>query len=56
VKNLDLDLGSLTKFMDLKSTDPNPLLPNLRLNNRTKKSKKEIKDNDHELFLKKVNV
>lgn len=32
LKNLDLALGSLNLFIDLKSTDPNPILPNLRLN------------------------
>ena len=28
----------------------------MRFHNKNKKSKKEIKDNEHELFLKKVNV
>jgi uncharacterized protein with FMN-binding domain len=32
------------------------LLPNVRLQAKSKKAKKEAKDNDHEIFLRKVNV
>ena len=54
LKNLDLALGSLPYFIDLKTNDPNPVLPNLRLNKRLRR-KNETKDDQGELFLKKAN-
>lgn len=30
-KNLEIDLGSLNQFIDLRSIDPTPSLPNLRM-------------------------
>ncbi|CAD8088952.1 unnamed protein product [Paramecium sonneborni] len=41
-KNLDLDVGSLNDFLDLRSTDPNPRLPNRRLDRKTQKRQDQI--------------
>ncbi|CAD8184484.1 unnamed protein product [Paramecium pentaurelia] len=41
-KNLDLDVGSLNDFLDLRSTDPNPRLPNRRLDRKAQKRQDQI--------------
>jgi hypothetical protein len=41
-KNLDLDVGSLNDFLDLRSTDPNPHLPNRRLDRKTLKKQDQL--------------
>ena len=33
-KNLDVAIGSLNMYIDMKTTDPTPQLPNLRLQQR----------------------
>lgn len=44
LKNLDLALGTLPLFMDLKSNDPTPLFANLRLNKRLRRKNEPKED------------